>query len=52
MQEVNGTIFNDANKEITDDLKNELRLQGHFLTGALENSIGLLGRSVDRYSCR
>lgn len=36
---MDGTIFNDANKEITDDIKEQLRLQGHFLTGALERSI-------------
>ena len=36
---VTGAIFAEANKEITDDIKEELRLQGHFLTGALERSI-------------
>lgn len=32
-------IFRKTNEEITDDLKKELRLQGHYLTGNLERSI-------------
>jgi hypothetical protein len=35
----NPTIFAPANRAITDDIKKELRLQGHYLTGALEASL-------------
>ena len=35
----NSNQFAKINNEIIEDLKNELRLQGHFLTGALEQSI-------------
>lgn len=32
-------IFEKANEAIIEDLKRELRAQGHYLTGALENSL-------------
>lgn len=32
-------IFHPANQAIIDDIKKELRLQGHYLTGALESSL-------------
>lgn len=35
----NSNIFNAANQAIVEDIKNELRLQGHYLTGALEASL-------------
>lgn len=35
----NPNIFNPANKVIAEDIKTELRLQGHYLTGALEASL-------------
>jgi hypothetical protein len=37
--ETNPAIFEPANKSIIEDIRTELRLQGHFLTGALEASI-------------
>lgn len=33
------SIFETANRQIIDDIKKELRLQGHYLTGALEASL-------------
>ena len=33
------SIFEPANKSIIEDIKTELRLQGHYLTGALEASL-------------
>lgn len=35
----NTSIFEPANRAIIDDIKKELRLQGHFFTGALEASL-------------
>ena len=35
----NADIFEPANQSIVEDIKTELRLQGHYLTGALEASI-------------
>lgn len=35
----NTNIFKEVNESIINDIKNELRLQGHYLTGALEESI-------------
>lgn len=35
----NTNIFEPANRSIVDDIKKELRLQGHYLTGALEASL-------------
>lgn len=35
----NTAIFHPANQAIIDDIKKELRLQGHYLTGALEASL-------------
>jgi hypothetical protein len=35
----NTTIFEPANRAIIEDLKRELRAQGHYLTGALEASL-------------
>ena len=35
----NTAIFNPANHEIVNDIRKELRLQGHYLTGALEASL-------------
>lgn len=35
----NTNIFEPANRAIVDDIKKELRLQGHYLTGALEASL-------------
>lgn len=35
----NINIFEPANRAIVDDIKKELRLQGHYLTGALEASL-------------
>jgi len=37
--ETNPSIFEPANRLIVEDIRTELRLQGHYLTGALEASI-------------
>ena len=34
----NNAVFNPVNKSISDDIKAELRAQGHYLTGKLEES--------------
>ena len=36
---MNTKIFRSANDEIINDIKKELRLQGHYFTGALEASL-------------
>lgn len=36
---INPNIFNQVNKSIVEDIKTEERLQGHYLTGALEASL-------------